>query len=113
MRPLTTLVALFLLCPVLVGARPEKVLLDADIGTDVDDALALVFATRSPEIELVSVTTCGGKPEVRARLARKLLALSGNPNTPVAAGLGSSCQEPDSSFGILRAYGWGTRGKAG
>jgi purine nucleosidase len=70
------------------GSPPaEKFLLDTDIGTDVDDALALVLAARSPEVEIVSVTTVGGKPHVRARIASKLLSLLGKQHVPVAAGL--------------------------
>jgi len=33
------------------------IILDTDIGTDVDDALALTLAVRSPEIEILAVTT--------------------------------------------------------
>ena len=35
----------------------EKIILDTDIGDDIDDAFALALAVRSPEIELVGVTT--------------------------------------------------------
>lgn len=65
----------------------ERVLLDTDIGTDVDDALALVLAARSRGVELVSVTTVGGKPGIRAAMAERLLALVGKQDIPVAAGL--------------------------
>jgi purine nucleosidase len=64
-----------------------RVLLDTDIGSDVDDALALCFALRSPELRLEGVTTVYGDVHLRARIARKLLALGGQPAVPVAAGL--------------------------
>jgi inosine-uridine nucleoside N-ribohydrolase len=67
--------------------KAERILLDTDIGTDVDDALALVLAALSPEVELLSVSTVGAKPEVRAMIAKKLLILANRPNVPVAAGL--------------------------
>lgn len=67
--------------------KPERILLDTDIGTDVDDALALVFAARSPEIELISVTTVGGRPQTRALIAKKILALLNRSDVPVASGL--------------------------
>jgi len=35
-------------------------LFDTDIGTDVDDALALAFARRHPGIDLRAVTTADG-----------------------------------------------------
>ncbi len=39
--------------------RPDRILLDTDFGTDVDDALALALALISPEINLVAVVTVG------------------------------------------------------
>ena len=36
------------------------IILDTDIGTDVDDVLALTFAACSPEIDILAVTI--GKP---------------------------------------------------
>jgi purine nucleosidase len=60
--------------------------LDTDIGTDVDDALALTFAARSPEIDILAVTTVGVDPCLRGRIARKLLRVLGRDEIPVAAG---------------------------
>lgn len=64
-----------------------KVILDTDIGTDVDDCLALAVLLGSPEVELVGVTCVYGDVLLRARMARKLLALAGRPEVPVYAGL--------------------------
>jgi len=64
-----------------------RVLLDTDIGSDVDDALALCFALRCPEIKLEGITTVYGDVHLRARIARKLLLLGGQPEVPVAAGI--------------------------
>ena len=66
----------------------RRILLDTDIGTDVDDALALAFALRHPEIELAAVTTVSGDTRRRAQIAAKLIALSGGPQIEVAAGRG-------------------------
>lgn len=63
-----------------------KVLIDTDIGDDVDDALALAFAARRPELDLRAVTTVYGPVDPRAQLARKLLQLLGRAEIPVAAG---------------------------
>lgn len=54
-----------------------KIIFDTDIGTDVDDALALALLLGSPEVELVGVTTVYGDTLLRARLARRLIGLSG------------------------------------
>jgi inosine-uridine nucleoside N-ribohydrolase len=63
------------------------ILLDTDIGTDVDDAIALALALASPELDLRAVTTVSGDVELRARIAKKLLALGGRSEVPVAAGV--------------------------
>ena len=50
-----------------------KVVLDTDIGTDIDDAWALAYAVKSPVFDLVGVTVTDADTEQRARLAAKLL----------------------------------------
>jgi purine nucleosidase len=63
----------------------RRVVLDTDIGSDVDDALALGMLLRSPEIELIGVTTVYGDTTLRARLARRLVGLAGA-DVPCCAG---------------------------
>lgn len=63
-------------------------ILDTDIGTDADDAIALALAIRHPEIDLRAVTTVSGDARRRARIARKLLLLAGRDDVEVAAGTG-------------------------
>jgi purine nucleosidase len=67
---------------------PLPLILDTDIGTDVDDALALAFAIRHPEINLKAVTTVSGNAHRRAQIARKLLCIAGRAEVPVAVGIG-------------------------
>ena len=61
-------------------------ILDCDIGTDVDDALALAFALRHPDIRLRAVTTVSGDTVRRARIAKLLLLRAGRDDIEVAAG---------------------------
>ncbi len=63
-----------------------KLLIDTDIGDNVDDAFALVLAARLPEVELVGVTTVGSAAWVRAQLARMVLGICGRVGVPVSAG---------------------------
>ena len=63
-----------------------RLILDTDIGTDVDDALALALCLASPEIELRAVTTVYVNPVLRARVAGKLLRLAGRDDIPVRVG---------------------------
>ncbi|MBS7639209.1 MAG: nucleoside hydrolase [Candidatus Bathyarchaeia archaeon] len=66
----------------------KKIILDTDIGTDVDDALALALAIKSrKDIELRAVTTVHGDVNLRAKIARKMLKISGLEHIPVAAGI--------------------------
>jgi len=64
-----------------------RLLLDTDIGTDVDDAVALALLLASPEVELGAVTTVSGDVALRGRIARKLLTLGGRSGVPVAPGV--------------------------
>lgn len=61
-----------------------KVVIDTDIGTDIDDTWALALAVRSPELDIGLITTVSGDTHYRARVARGLLG----PGVPIAVGLG-------------------------
>ncbi|MFO7446273.1 MAG: nucleoside hydrolase [Ignavibacteriaceae bacterium] len=54
-----------------------KVILDTDIGTDIDDAIALTYLLANPECDLLGITTVTGEPEKRAMLASSLCKLAG------------------------------------
>jgi purine nucleosidase len=69
------------------AAQPQLVLLDTDIGDDIDDAFALALALRSPELHLVGITTAFGDTELRARLLDRYLGAVGRGDIPVAAGV--------------------------
>jgi purine nucleosidase len=66
----------------------EKIIIDTDIGDDIDDALAIALALNSPEIEVVGITTVYKNAKARARLAKKLLLMAGREDIPVYAGVG-------------------------
>jgi inosine-uridine nucleoside N-ribohydrolase len=70
------------------AAQParSKIVLDTDIGTDIDDAWALGYVLKSPTLDLVGVTIADGDTAARARLACKLLARLGRTDVAVAAG---------------------------
>jgi purine nucleosidase len=66
--------------------HPEKVIIDTDIGDDIDDAFALALAVKSPELEVLGVTTTFGDTETRARIAKRFLSEIGRTDIPVFAG---------------------------
>lgn len=77
--------------------RRRRIVLDTDIGTDADDAIALALALASPEIELVAVTHVSGDTHRRAQISRRLLDLAGRSAVPVHAGCGRP-QTPGTEF---------------
>ncbi|MCC6731039.1 MAG: nucleoside hydrolase [Chthonomonadales bacterium] len=68
------------------AAAPRKVILDTDIGDDVDDAYALALVCADPNVRLLGVTTAFGDTARRAELAARLLSVLGKPEVPVRAG---------------------------
>lgn len=65
----------------------KKLIIDTDIGTDFDDAFAVLLACQSEEIDLLGVTTVYADAHLRARIARKLLNKIGREDVPVFAGV--------------------------
>lgn len=76
-----------------------RIWLDTDIGTDVDDALALAYALRHPGLDLVGVSTVFGDLTIRDAIVERLLALAGAPSIPVVTGL--SVPLTDGRHGLL------------
>jgi len=76
----------------LAGSARLPVVLDTDLGTDVDDLLALLLLAGEPRVDLRAVTTVYGDVALRARLARRVLRLLGRDEVPVHAG----CRQPQS-----------------
>ena len=68
-------------------AQPQLVILDTDIGDDIDDAFALALVERSPELHLLGITTAFGDTAARLQLTLKFLAATGFSQVPVAAGV--------------------------
>ena len=92
MRAVLSLVLLpLLLLPGRANAQAAgkmPVIFDTDIGTDIDDAYALVALLKHQELELIGVTTVSSDAVARARLAAKLLHVAGGQwaRVPVYAG---------------------------
>jgi purine nucleosidase len=63
-----------------------RVILDTDIGTDVDDIVALSLILTSPEFKLEGVTCVYGDVLLRARMVMKMLKLRGREDVPVMMG---------------------------
>ncbi|HXN52913.1 MAG TPA: nucleoside hydrolase [Candidatus Acidoferrum sp.] len=77
-----------------VTAVKNKIILDTDIGDDVDDAFALALALSSPELEISAITTAWGDTALRARLVDRFLAETGHPGIAVAEGIPTHNKTP-------------------
>jgi purine nucleosidase len=69
--------------------------LDTDIGTDVDDLLALALILGSDDAEVPLVTTVYGDVELRARIASKAYASAGRPAPRIVPGLAETLSGRD------------------
>jgi len=68
------------------AAHPIPVVLDTDIGSDVDDTWALLHLLRSPELDLRMVLVGTANTTYRGRLAAKFLDVAGRSDVPVGLG---------------------------
>ena len=65
----------------------KKIILDTDIGSDIDDALALSYLLRQPECDLLGITTVSGEPILRAALASAICCAEGREEIPIYPGI--------------------------
>jgi len=63
------------------------VILDTDIGSDIDDTWALIMLLRSPELDPKLITTESGNTAYRARIVAKILERSGRTDIPIGIGI--------------------------
>lgn len=69
------------------AAAPQKVIIDTDIGDDIDDAFAIALALSSQRVQILGIATAWGNTSLRARLAERLLTETGHASIPVTAGV--------------------------
>jgi inosine-uridine nucleoside N-ribohydrolase len=63
----------------------QKVLLDTDIGSDIDDAVCLAYLLAQPDCDLLGITTVTGEAGRRAEMASALCEVAGQ-KVPIFAG---------------------------
>ncbi|HZD48500.1 MAG TPA: nucleoside hydrolase [Silvibacterium sp.] len=69
-------------------SQPKQlVIIDTDIGDDIDDAFAIGLALQSPEFRILGITTAFGDTAMREQLVMKFLVATGFETVPVAAGV--------------------------
>lgn len=70
-----------------VQPASNKVILDTDIGDDIDDAYAVALALSSPELNVIGITSAWGDTALRSRLLDRLLCETGRADIPVYTGI--------------------------
>jgi|YelNatPaOPRAMG01_1025707.scaffolds.fasta_scaffold15756_4 inosine-uridine nucleoside N-ribohydrolase len=68
-------------------AKPIPVILDTDIGDDIDDTWALGLLLKCPELDVKLVLGDYGRAQYRAKLLAKFLQTAGRTDVPVGIGL--------------------------
>jgi inosine-uridine nucleoside N-ribohydrolase len=63
------------------------IILDTDIGVDVDDVWALAMMLRSPELDVRLITTTTGDTVYAAKIVAKLLEAAGRTDIPIGIGI--------------------------
>ena len=76
------------------ASAPQSVIIDTDIGDDIDDAFALALALKSPELKILGVTTTFGDTQLRAHLVDRYLRAIGRSDIPVFAGPATKTANP-------------------
>ncbi len=98
-KQILSLAFLLALAAGLAAPAPVKLILDTDIGSDIDDAWALAFVLAHDGFEPVGITIAHGNTPSRARIATKMLWKTGRTNIPVAIG-----RRTDSAFYYQTAW---------
>lgn len=68
-----------------------KILLDTDIGGDIDDAICLAYLLNEPQCDLLGVTIVCGEPEKRASVADAICKAAGR-SVPIVVGTDETLQ---------------------
>ena len=80
--------AAFLSAGAVAQAQParEKIIIDTDIGDDIDDAFAVALALSSPEFQVLGFSADFGDTVTRAKMLDRMLGEMGHSDIPVAMG---------------------------
>lgn len=87
----------------------KKILLDTDIGSDIDDCLALAYLLKEPECKLVGITTVSGEAKKRASMIDAICRNVGVTDIPIYPGLEKplfGCQRQSKAQQASRLEGW-------
>jgi purine nucleosidase len=84
---------------------PQKIIIDTDIGTDIDDAFAVALALQSHEVSVLGFSTASGDTVARAKILDEMLGASGYREIPVTVGSPTTLPFSWPPIGRQRRYG--------
>jgi inosine-uridine nucleoside N-ribohydrolase len=73
-------------CVTKAGKSPIPVILDTDLGDDIDDTWALAFLLKCPEFDIRMILSATGDTELRAKMIAKVLDQCGRTDIPIGIG---------------------------
>ncbi len=79
------------------AAERVPVVIDTDIGTDINDAFALGLVLGSDELQVVGMTSVGNDAQARGMMLCRFLTMTGRRNIPVAVGAKPQVERPITS----------------
>lgn len=87
-----------------------KIVVDTDIGDDIDDVFAVDLALLSPEVQVIGISAAWGDTALRARMLDRLTCELGRTDIPIQTGPANTTttvfsQKPWASQGIARPHG--------
>jgi purine nucleosidase len=88
------LMLLVVACVTASAQAKIPIILDTDLGDSIDDAMALAFALRSPELDVRAVTTVIDDVESKTRLAWKMLGIFNRRDIALAMGATEPLLDP-------------------
>jgi inosine-uridine nucleoside N-ribohydrolase len=91
------------------SSATEKIIIDTDIGSDIDDAFAVGLALQSPEFKILGITTAWGDTHLRARLLTRFLKETGHSDIPIAMGI---AKHPPGKIDVLSQAPYAERAPA-
>jgi len=89
MRKFLAMIAAAMLLGAGAEAQParEKIIIDTDIGDDIDDAFAVALALSSPQLQVLGFSADFGDTVTRAKMLDRMLGEMGHSDIPVAMGV--------------------------
>ena len=73
-----------------------KIIIDTDVGDDVDDAFAIDLALASPEIDILGLSSAWGDTALRARMLDRMVCETGRTGITVSEGIATKA--PGNNF---------------